>query len=233
MSDLDPTWYPELDPTWGPELDPTWYPGEHLEAVYQRGRQLRRRRRTLIVSAPVFALVVLGAAVVGGSVSQRPSVVHTAARGSHQPSSASADTSDGGAGDTGPGGPGSDTAGPSGTGPAGSPAVTPSGDSGSPSSGGMSPNGGPGASASTGQTGATGGPAASPASAPGPRAGDGPRGPNSAAPIASTATPACSPSDLDYSTVTDHRTYGAGQSVTISLVVHNHANHPCDGPGVC
>jgi hypothetical protein len=52
-------------------------------------------------------------------------------------------------------------------------------------------------------------------------------------PMTATRTGACTSSDFDYSTSTNTTTYGRSQPVVISFVVHNHSDHPCDGPSVC
>ena len=59
--------------------DPVWSPDEHLERVYQRGRQLRRRRRALLTSGTVGTLVLLVAAFTLVSAAGPGQRVRTAA----------------------------------------------------------------------------------------------------------------------------------------------------------
>ncbi|HZQ84509.1 MAG TPA: hypothetical protein VFA83_06715 [Acidimicrobiales bacterium] len=54
--------------------------------------------------------------------------------------------------------------------------------------------------------------------------------PNTTTTVASAT---CADSDLDFSTVTDKTSYAKGETVTISMVVHNHSNRTCEGPGRC
>jgi len=207
------------------DLDPTWFPDRHLDAVYRRGRQLRRRRRAVLAAIPTAALALVGAVVVGGSLAPTSSVVHAAERGPQGVPST-------GAGAAGADGDASSSTARTTSGSQAAHAGGWSGASGSLSPSGATPNSPTGAATGNGQTG-TGGSASSPGSGQSPQSTPAPRGPSSASPTAATASSACTSSDLDYSTITDHSTYGAGQAVTISLVVHNHSGRPCDAPGPC
>ena len=207
------------------EPEPVWHPDQHIERVYRRGRQLRRRRRAVLAAAPA-ALVVLGVFAVGGEVSHSARPVSVADGGSAHIPAGSA--TDGGAESSGPTPKGSPRGqrDPAAGGDAGSAAAPAPGSAptASPSAGGAVAS--PGSSQTAGQ------PSPSPSSSHQPNSSpaSGPQ-PNTAAPTASTS--ACPASALDYSTVTDRSSYTRGQPVTISLVVHNHSNRPCDGPGPC
>jgi hypothetical protein len=47
--------------------DPPWSPEEHLERVYRRGRQLRRRRQVGVTSAALVAVVGLAVGIAGST----------------------------------------------------------------------------------------------------------------------------------------------------------------------
>ena len=198
-------------------LEPQWAPEQHLDRVVRRGRQLRRRRRALTGVGPVLA-AVLAFSVFGLSRTEPASSVHTVAQGhagesnpagAHSPhsdsSAASSGSSEAGDTATSSGGVTQSSIGPP------PPAGTTSPAAGSPS--------GTQAGSPTGQPGQT---------APSP--GQAGPSPQTAAPMASSQ---CASSDLTYTTVTDRSSYARGQQVAISLVVTNHANHPCDAPSVC
>ncbi|HEV3354047.1 MAG TPA: hypothetical protein VG076_14055 [Acidimicrobiales bacterium] len=209
----------------GPE--PMWTAECHLDAVYRRGRQLRRRRHLAIASAPLLALGLVGVAVAGLPATSKPSVVNVAQGRPHESSDgapASGPAEDGGPGALpahsgtqergGTATPDSADAVASGqaTGsqalvpaPAGGPSNPTSGSSSPSAAQGPSPSGGP-PNAKTGQA------------------------PNTAAPTASSA---CGPSDLQYTTHTDRSRYASGQAVAVTLVVTNRSSHPCNGPSPC
>jgi hypothetical protein len=213
------------------ELEPSWSPERHLDRVVRRGRQLRRRR-AFIVSAPAGVLALVGVLALAGSAPLTSRRVQTAQQDvKHAPAASPVRGDDGGGGvpptDVAPNGvePQGDQPNGGGTSGAGRAAGTPG--SGAPAqsvpatpvpvTGARPPNGAP----STGPPDAGG--SADPGGQP----------PGSAAPTAPTATSACSASALDYSTVTDRSRYAPGQAVSISLVVRNHTNRPCDGPSPC
>jgi hypothetical protein len=179
---------------------PSWEPLDHLDRVYARGEQLRRRKRLLRTGLPAAAAAVL---VVAGLL--------TLPAGS----SSRVKTSSGSQGQ-------GRAATPNGTGSAsGADAVT---------------GGDPAARATTTtrhgtQRHAT---AASGSGRPTAEATSSTVA-SAVAPTTTTSAdvPACSDADLDYSTTTDRSSYAPGQSVVISLVVHNHSGHTCDGPPPC
>ncbi|MBV9412138.1 MAG: hypothetical protein JO148_11120 [Acidimicrobiia bacterium] len=202
----------------GPE--PIWSPERHLDAVYRRGRQLRRRRYSVFASVPLLVIALVGVAVAGRATTSKPSVVTAAGRHAHETSDGGPNNGDGGASpgssfhtrtqghndaataDGGNAGTGNQAAGPASlvpapaVGPVGAPSV-PSKEN-SPSDGSASP-----------KTGAA---------------------PNTAAP---TAVSTCSASNLQYTTHTDRSRYGSGQAVNITLVVTNRGSQPCNGPSPC
>jgi hypothetical protein len=187
--------------------EPTWAPDAHLDRVYRRGRQLRRRRRLAGLLGPTLAVVAVvgGVMAFGSNTAQRR--VDTVAQ-PHTTTSLAAE-------------PGPDAGQPAADG--GDQSQTP------PTSTAPSVSNGASGSPSRKSSGAVVAP-----TGPGPNSAG---AQNQAAAPTSTTTTApvgpCGASDLDYSTSTDRTSYAPGRAVTVSMVVHNHSSHPCDGPGFC
>jgi len=207
--------------------EPTWSPEAHLDRVYRRGHQLRRRRRAALASVPTAAIVVLGVLIAANSVSPSTTPVRVAQGGIHSTTTSGESGQDQGVNQQA-GAPGTPENGTSSSHAAAGEA------SGSPSSPNSSVPGGTGA----GQPGTN---AATPAAAVGPGTGQkgspnrggGSQAPANGAAPTSTGAPPCSSSALVYSTATDHTKYARGETVAVFLVVRNRSSEPCQGPGRC
>lgn len=186
------------------QSDPSWSPEDHLERVYRRGRQLRRRRQVGIASAALVAVVGLAVSVSGAtSPLVHPLQVLTGTThnsSDNNSSSVSTTTST-----TAPDGPDVDVA---------DGAHTSSTAAGAPS-------GAPSHKVSS-QTATTVATASTVAS--GGNTNDTP--PTS--PIGD-----CKSGDLRYTTTTDKTSYRAGDTVDISLHVRNGGDRPCYIPSAC
>ncbi|MBV8160837.1 MAG: hypothetical protein JO265_07940 [Acidimicrobiia bacterium] len=209
------------------EREPAWDADSHLDRVYRRGRQLRRRRRVAVLAAPA-ALTLLGALLVGGGLPSSARPVRVAQGGWPQPPGPGGDGTRSGGGVESVDGrsrtPGATTA-ANAPGTPGTPGADPS-----------TPSGGPNASSAPSTDPGPGSPSTPSGRASGQEtpAGSRTQAPTTAAPTSASPTAAGCPSTaLDYATVTDRSSYAPGQSVSIALVVHNHSTRPCDGPGPC